>query len=163
MAKIKHTRNENGPNFPPPQNKTTVFWRKKAKINLHQNFPIYGIQHLEQLRSHPRGIIHFRYYDVTSCDVTFGHVTSDSHATFGHEQWYILYYYCIKKKSRGIHFRGCAEDTSGNDVTSGHMTSCDLIPVRAASGDVTSSNACVMARSPLLPLNYALCYPDILL
>ena len=125
--------------------------------------PWRTIQHLEQLRSHPRGIIHFRYYDVTSCDVTFGHVTSDSHATFGHEQWYILYYYCIKKKSRGIHFRGCAEDTSGNDVTSGHMTSCDLIPVRAASGDVTSSNACVMARSPLLPLNYALCYPDILL
>ena len=41
MAKIKHTRNENGKNFT-HQNKTTVFWRKKAKINLHQNFPIYG-------------------------------------------------------------------------------------------------------------------------
>ena len=41
MAKIKHTRNENGQNFP-DQNKTTLFWRKKAKINLHQNFPIYG-------------------------------------------------------------------------------------------------------------------------
>jgi hypothetical protein len=27
------------------QNKTTLFWRKKAKINLHQNFPIYGIVH----------------------------------------------------------------------------------------------------------------------
>jgi hypothetical protein len=26
------------------QNKTTLFWRKKAKINLHQNFPIYGIK-----------------------------------------------------------------------------------------------------------------------
>ena len=42
MAKIKHTRNENGQNFT-HQNKTTVFCRKKAKINLHQNFPIYGI------------------------------------------------------------------------------------------------------------------------
>ena len=42
MAKIKHTRNENGQNFT-HQNKTTLFWRKKAKINLHQNFPIYGI------------------------------------------------------------------------------------------------------------------------
>ena len=40
-TKIKHTRNENGQNFT-HQNKTTVFWRKKAKINLHQNFPIYG-------------------------------------------------------------------------------------------------------------------------
>jgi hypothetical protein len=42
VAKIKHTRNENGQNFT-HQNKTTVFWRKKAKINLHQNFPIYGM------------------------------------------------------------------------------------------------------------------------
>jgi hypothetical protein len=42
VAKIKHTRNENGQNFT-HQNKTTLFWRKKAKINLHQNFPIYGI------------------------------------------------------------------------------------------------------------------------
>jgi hypothetical protein len=59
------------------------------------------------------------------------------------------------KKAR-MHFRACAEYTSGNDVTSGQVTSCDVIPVRAASGDVTSSNACVMARSPLLPPNYAL-------
>jgi hypothetical protein len=42
VAKIKHTRNENGQNFT-HQNKTTLFCRKKAKINLHQNFPIYGI------------------------------------------------------------------------------------------------------------------------
>ena len=42
MAKIKHTRNENGQNFT-HQNKTTLFWGKKAKINLHQNFSIYGI------------------------------------------------------------------------------------------------------------------------
>ena len=46
-------------------------------------------------------IIHIRYYDVTSCDVTFGHVTSGCHATFGHEQWYILYFYYSKKKRRG--------------------------------------------------------------
>ena len=38
VAKIKHTRNENGQNF------TSLFWRKKAKINLHQNFLIYSIQ-----------------------------------------------------------------------------------------------------------------------
>ena len=37
MAKIKHTRNENGQNFT-HQNKTSLFWRKKAKIK----FPIYG-------------------------------------------------------------------------------------------------------------------------
>ena len=36
MAKIKHSRKENGQNF------TTFFWRKKAKINLHQNFLIYS-------------------------------------------------------------------------------------------------------------------------
>jgi hypothetical protein len=42
VAKIKHTRNENGQNFT-HKNKTTLFWRKMAKINLHQNFPIYGI------------------------------------------------------------------------------------------------------------------------
>jgi hypothetical protein len=36
-------------------------------------------------------------------------------------------------------------------VPDGDDTSCDVIPVRAASGDVTSSNARVMARSPLLP------------
>jgi hypothetical protein len=41
VAKIKHTRNENGQNFT-HQNKTTLFWRKKAKINLHHHFPIYG-------------------------------------------------------------------------------------------------------------------------
>jgi hypothetical protein len=43
VAKIKHTKNENGKNFT-HQNKTTLFWRKKAKINLHQTFPIYGIR-----------------------------------------------------------------------------------------------------------------------
>jgi hypothetical protein len=37
-----------------------------------------------------------------------------------------------------------------------------LFPVRAASGDVTSSNPCVMACSPLLLPKYALSYPDIL-
>jgi hypothetical protein len=113
--------------------------------------PWRTIQHLEQLRSHPRGIIHFRYYDVTSCDVTSGHVTSGNHATFGHEQWYIWYYYYSKKK--------------GGDALPGmrrtYFRSRDFIPVRTASGDATSSNACAMARSPLLPLNYALSYPDI--
>ena len=45
-------------------------------------------------------------------------------------------------------------------VTWFHVAS---FPVRAASGDVTSSNACVMARSSLLPPKYALSYPDTLL
>jgi hypothetical protein len=69
----------------------------------------------------------------------------------------------IVRKKGGVHFRACAEHTSGNDVTSGHVTSCYFTPVRATSGYVTSSNACVMARSPLIPLNYALSYLDILL
>ena len=68
----------------------------------------------------------------------------------------------VKKKAR-MHFQACAEQASGHDVTSGHVTACDFIPVRIASGDVTSNNACVMAHSPLLPPNYALIYPDILL
>ena len=32
-------------------------------------------------------------------------------------------------KKAGMHFRACAEHTSGNDVTSGHVTSCYIIPV----------------------------------
>ena len=112
----------------------------------------------------PRGIIHFRSYDVTSnpvaillavmCNDTFYtntivrkkrgendvpsyavtsghvtsvHVTSISHATSGHAQLYISYYCYGKKKSAGIPFRACAEHTSGYDVTSGHVTSCDVI------------------------------------
>ena len=43
-------------------------------------------------------------------------------------------------------------------VTWHHVTS---FPVRAASGYVTSSNACAMARSPLLPPKDALSCPDI--
>ena len=62
-----------------------------------------------------------------------------------------------------MYFRECVEYTSGNNVTSDQVTSCDVIPVRDASCDVTSSNASVMARSPLLPPNYAWSYPDILL
>jgi hypothetical protein len=50
VAKIKHTRNENGQNLT-HQNKTTLFWRKKkAKINLRQNFPIYGVRNIKILR-----------------------------------------------------------------------------------------------------------------
>jgi hypothetical protein len=36
-----HMGTKNCQNFT-HQNKTTLFWRKKAKINLHQNFPIYA-------------------------------------------------------------------------------------------------------------------------
>jgi hypothetical protein len=56
-------------------------------------------------------ITHFRSHDVNSCDVTFRHVTSGSHATYGHTQWYILYYYYGKKKAREY-----AEHTPGYDV-----------------------------------------------
>jgi hypothetical protein len=117
----------------------------------------------------PRGIIHYRFYDVTSCDVTSNpvaillpvmrndtfytntivrkkrgendvtscavtsghvtsvHVTSISHATSGHAQLYISYYCYGKKKGAGMPFRACAEYTSGYDVNSGHVTSCDVI------------------------------------
>jgi hypothetical protein len=112
----------------------------------------------------PRGIIHFRFNDVTTCDVTSnpvaillpvmrndtfytntivrtkrgendvtsGHVisvdvTCISHATSGHSQLYISYYCYGKKKSAGKPFRTCAEHTSGYDVTSSHVTSCDAI------------------------------------
>ena len=61
-----------------------------------------------------------------------------------------------------MHFRACAEYTSGNDVTSGQVI-MRRHSSQGRSSDITSSNACVMARSPLLPLNYALSYPDILL
>jgi hypothetical protein len=47
--------------------------------------------------------------------------------TFGHEQWYILYYYYGKKKSAGLHFWACGEHASGYHVTSDHVTSCDVI------------------------------------
>jgi hypothetical protein len=43
------------------------------------------------------------------------------HATSGHEQWYILYYYYSKKRSAGMHFRECTEHTSG------HVTSYNVI------------------------------------
>jgi hypothetical protein len=96
-----------------------------------------------------------RENDVTSCTVTSGqvttvHVTSINHATSGHVQLYISYYYYGKKKSAGMPLRACVEHTSGYDVTSGHVTS---FPIRAASGEVTSSNAYAMAHSPLLPRN----------
>ena len=65
--------------------------------------------------------------DVTSCIVTSGHVTSGhvisiNHDTSGHAQWYISYYHYGKKKARE-----CAEHTSSYDVTSGYVTSCDVI------------------------------------
>ena len=99
-----------------------------------------------------------RENDVTSCAVTSGHVTSVhvtsiSHATSRHAQLCICYICYSKKKSAGKPFRTCAEHTSGYDVTSGHVTSYQI---RAASDDVTSSNAYTMARSPLLPLKYSL-------
>jgi hypothetical protein len=65
--------------------------------------------------------------DVTSGHVTSVHFTSISHATSGHAQLYISYYCYGKKKSAGMHFRACTKHTTGHDVTSGHVTSCDVI------------------------------------
>jgi hypothetical protein len=33
----------------------------------------------------------------------------------------------VKKEEAGMHFQTCAEHTSCYDVTSGHVTSCDVI------------------------------------
>ena len=68
-----------------------------------------------------------------------------------------------KEKSAGIHFRAYAEHTSGYDVTSGHVTSYDVISSQGRFRDVTSCNPCVMTCSPLLPPKYALSCPEILL
>jgi hypothetical protein len=62
-----------------------------------------------------------------------------------------------------MHFRACVEHTSGYDVTSGHVTSCDVISGQGRFGDVTSSNAYAMARSPLLSPKYSLSCLDTLL
>jgi hypothetical protein len=45
------------------------------------------------------------------CHLRSRHVRS--HATFSHEQWYIVYYYYSKKKSAGMRFWACVEHTSG--------------------------------------------------
>jgi hypothetical protein len=56
--------------------------------------------------------------------------------TFGHEQWYILYYYYGKKKSAGLHFWACGEHASGYHVTSDHVTSCDKVGKNVAVLDI---------------------------
>jgi hypothetical protein len=148
----------------------------------------------------PRGIIHFRSYDVTSCDVTSNpvaillpvmhndtfytntivrkkrgendvisghvtsvHVTSISHATSGHAQLYISYYCYGKKKARECpseHVQNILPVMTSLPVRWLHVTS---FLVKAASGDVTSSNAYAMTRSPLLPPKYSLTCSDTLL
>jgi hypothetical protein len=101
--------------------------------------------------------------DVTSGHVTSVHVTSISHATSVMHNCAFRTTAMVRKKAR--------------ECLSGHvqnilpvMTSLpDMLlrvtsfPVRAASGDVTSSNAYAMARSPLLPSKYSLSCPDTLL
>ena len=65
----------------------------------------------------------------------------------------------VRKKARGCtsgHAQSILPEMTSLPVTWLHVTS---FPVRAASSDVTSSNACVIVRSPLLPRKY----PDILL
>jgi hypothetical protein len=67
-------------------------------------------QPLEQLRSRPKGNhplsvlwrnflwLHFPWRHFRSRHI-------GSHATFGHEQWYILYYYYSKEKKAVMYFR----------------------------------------------------------
>ena len=71
--------------------------------------------------------------------VTINDVTSGIHATSRHAQWYILYYYYTKKKRRNR--CACARyHIRSRTSSSGHLTSGDVIPVRAACDDVTSSS-----------------------
>jgi hypothetical protein len=68
----------------------------------------------------------------------------------------------VRKKAQGCtsgHAQNILTVMMSLPVTWLHVTS---FPVRASSLDITSSNACVMAGSPLLPPKYALSYPDIL-
>jgi hypothetical protein len=62
---------------------------------------------------------HFRSYDVNSCDVTsravtFGHVTSGSHATYGAHAWKVQL--CMTGSSIA---NGC--DKNGSHVTGSHV------------------------------------------
>jgi hypothetical protein len=69
----------------------------------------------------------------------------------------------VRKKARECpsgHVQNILPVMTSLPVTWLHVTS---FPVRAASGDVTSSNAYAMARSPLLPPKYSLSCPDTLL
>jgi hypothetical protein len=68
------------------------------------------------------------------------------------DYWVVFLLNNIKAADRGVYAAAAAVDL-------GIYTTA----AEAVSGDDTSSNACVMARYPLLPLNYALSYPDILL
>jgi hypothetical protein len=85
---------------------------------------------------------------ASGCDVTESDVTGIIRPKVGTPPWRVI-----------LFVRGVVVMMS-LPVTLLHVA---LFPVRASSGDVTSSNACVMARSPLLTTNYALSYPDILL
>jgi hypothetical protein len=89
--------------------------------------PLYNVHRQQLVDSFNKLNIAFTIQTILYPDVTFGHVTSGSHATFGHELWYSLYYYYCKKESAGMHFRACAEHTFCYDITSGHVTSCDVI------------------------------------
>jgi hypothetical protein len=69
----------------------------------------------------------------------------------------------VRKQARGCpsgHVQNILPVMTSLPVTWLHVTS---FLVRAASGDVTSSNAYAMARSPLLPPKYSLSCPDTLL
>jgi hypothetical protein len=69
----------------------------------------------------------------------------------------------VRKKARECtsgHVQNITPAMTSLPVTWLHVTS---FPVRATSGDITSSNACAMTRSHLLPPKYALTCPAILL
>ena len=123
----------------------------------------------------PRGIIHFRSYDVTSCDITSNPVAIllpvMRNDTF--------YTNTIVRKKRGENYVTSGHVTSISHATSGHAQlyisyycygkkKSAGMPFRTCaehtSGyDVTSSNAYAMAGSPLLPPKYFLSCPDTLL
>ena len=69
--------------------------------------------------------------------MTFDDVTSGIHATSGHAQWYILYYYNKKKAREPV---AHAHAITSGQSSSGHVISVRSFLVRAACGDVTSGS-----------------------
>ena len=69
----------------------------------------------------------------------------------------------VKKKEAGMHFRTCGEHTSGYDVTSGHVTSCDVISVQGRFRSRHFQSRMRNGPLPFAPPKYALSCLDILL
>ena len=91
-----------------------------------------------------------RAHKGTPFGVTWHSVTSGSHGTC---TTVLLYYYSIKKKRAGNR-RKRRETLISGDVTSGHVTFCDV-----TFGYVTSGQACAMVRSSGFFANMTLFVP----